>query len=83
MAFQDGKLFGRGATDDKAPVLGWINAIETMQQLKIDLPVNMKVDFCVISLDLPVGVVLCCKSLLLIELHSLPDQDSFRFDYAL
>lgn len=23
-----GKMFGRGSTDDKGPVLGWINAIE-------------------------------------------------------
>ena len=40
---EDGKLFGRGATDDKAPVLGWINVIETMQKNNIDIPVNIKV----------------------------------------
>jgi len=39
---QDGKLFGRGSTDDKGPVLGWINAIEVLQDLKIEIPVNLK-----------------------------------------
>lgn len=24
---RDGKLFGRGSTDDKGPVLGWLHAI--------------------------------------------------------
>ena len=28
---KDGKLWGRGATDDKGPVLGWINVIEAFQ----------------------------------------------------
>lgn len=41
---RDGKLFGRGSTDDKGPVLGWIHAIEAFQQTGQDLPVNMK--FC-------------------------------------
>ena len=40
---RDGKLFGRGSTDDKGPVLGWIHAIEAFQQTGQDLPVNMKV----------------------------------------
>ncbi|PVD33413.1 hypothetical protein C0Q70_04669 [Pomacea canaliculata] len=38
----DGKLYGRGATDDKGPVLDWINAIEAMQELEIPIPVNLK-----------------------------------------
>ncbi|XP_055908137.1 cytosolic non-specific dipeptidase [Eupeodes corollae] len=38
----DGKLYARGATDDKGPVLCWIHAIEAYQKLKIDLPVNIK-----------------------------------------
>ncbi len=25
---KDGKLYGRGATDDKGPVLGWIHALQ-------------------------------------------------------
>ncbi|XP_046580783.1 cytosolic non-specific dipeptidase-like [Haliotis rubra] len=41
---KDGKLYGRGSTDDKGPVLDWINCIEAMQELKMDVPVNMK--FC-------------------------------------
>ena len=40
----DGKLWGRGSTDDKGPVLGWINAIEAYQKLDQEIPVNLK--FC-------------------------------------
>ncbi|XP_057373009.1 cytosolic non-specific dipeptidase-like [Daphnia carinata] len=38
------KLYGRGSTDDKGPVLGWIHAIEAFQQTGQDLPINIK--FC-------------------------------------
>jgi nonspecific dipeptidase len=38
----DGKLYGRGATDDKGPVLGWIHAIEAYQEQKVEIPVNIK-----------------------------------------
>lgn len=38
----DGKLYGRGATDDKGPVLCWIHAIEGYQALNIPVPVNVK-----------------------------------------
>ncbi|XP_041367448.1 cytosolic non-specific dipeptidase-like [Gigantopelta aegis] len=41
---KDGKFYGRGATDDKGPILAWINCIEAMQELKMDIPVNIK--FC-------------------------------------
>merc|ERR1712168_897820 len=41
---KDDKLYGRGSTDDKAPVLGWLLALESMKKLKIDIPVNLK--FC-------------------------------------
>lgn len=41
---RSGNLYGRGSTDDKAPVLGWLIVIRTLNQLKIDLPVNLK--FC-------------------------------------
>jgi len=41
---RDGKLYGRGSTDDKGPVLGWINAIEAYQKNNMELPVNLK--FC-------------------------------------
>lgn len=40
---QDGKLFGRGSTDDKGPVIAWINALEVLQKCKIPIPVNLKV----------------------------------------
>lgn len=40
---KDGKLYGRGSTDDKGPVLGWINAIQAYQALKIPIPINLKV----------------------------------------
>lgn len=41
---RDGKLYGRGSTDDKGPVLAWLNCIEAYQQLKQEVPVNLK--FC-------------------------------------
>uniref|UniRef100_A0A3P8XHF6 Peptidase M20 dimerisation domain-containing protein n=1 Tax=Esox lucius TaxID=8010 RepID=A0A3P8XHF6_ESOLU len=34
----DGNLYGRGASDNKAPVLAWIHTVEAYQ----DLPVNVK-----------------------------------------
>jgi len=39
---KDGKLFGRGSTDDKGPVLGWLHVIEAFQKQGIELPVNIK-----------------------------------------
>ncbi|WKY13296.1 hypothetical protein Q1695_004258 [Nippostrongylus brasiliensis] len=41
---KDDKLFGRGASDDKGPVLCWLHAIEMLQKHKIELPINVK--FC-------------------------------------
>lgn len=41
----DGQLFGRGSTDDKAPILGWLWVLDVHQKLKIDLPVNLKMCF--------------------------------------
>ncbi|XP_059102630.1 beta-Ala-His dipeptidase [Peromyscus eremicus] len=38
----DGKLCGRGATDNKGPVLAWINAVSAFRALEQDLPVNIK-----------------------------------------
>ena len=40
----NGKLYGRGSTDDKGPVLGWVHALQAYQALGIGIPVNMK--FC-------------------------------------
>lgn len=37
----DGKLYGRGTTDNKGPVLAWINAVSTFRALDEDLPVNI------------------------------------------
>ncbi|CAG0892091.1 unnamed protein product [Darwinula stevensoni] len=41
---KNGKLYGRGATDDKGPILGWIHAIEAYKETNQELPVNLK--FC-------------------------------------
>lgn len=40
---KDGKLFGRGSTDDKGPALSWLWVIEAHQELGIELPVNIKI----------------------------------------
>ncbi|NXR69344.1 CNDP1 dipeptidase, partial [Rhadina sibilatrix] len=39
----DGNLYGRGATDNKGPVLAWINAVETSFLIFMQaMPVNFK-----------------------------------------
>ncbi|KAF2403762.1 CNDP dipeptidase [Trichodelitschia bisporula] len=40
-----GRMYGRGSTDDKGPVLGWVNAIEAHQKAGIDFPVNLLMCF--------------------------------------
>lgn len=40
---KDGKLYGRGSTDDKGPVLCWLHALQAYQDLGEDIPVNIKV----------------------------------------
>jgi nonspecific dipeptidase len=40
---KDGKLYGRGSTDDKGPALSWLWVIEAHQELGIELPVNIKI----------------------------------------
>lgn len=42
---RNNKLYGRGSTDDKGPVLGWFHAIEAYQNTGTDLPVNLKFVF--------------------------------------
>ncbi|XP_055374696.1 cytosolic non-specific dipeptidase [Condylostylus longicornis] len=42
---KDGKMYARGASDDKGPVLCWIHAIEAYQKLNIEIPVNIKFVF--------------------------------------
>ncbi|EJW76789.1 hypothetical protein WUBG_12301, partial [Wuchereria bancrofti] len=34
----DGKLYGRGSTDDKGPVIAWTNALETLRKCEIPIP---------------------------------------------
>ncbi|VDK56378.1 unnamed protein product [Anisakis simplex] len=46
---RDGKLFGRGSTDDKGPVVGWINVLEAFRANKIEIPVNIK--FCLEGME--------------------------------
>ncbi|OJT06568.1 Cys-Gly metallodipeptidase dug1 [Trametes pubescens] len=41
---QTGRLTGRGSTDDKGPVLGWLNVLEAHNALGLELPVNLR--FC-------------------------------------
>ncbi|XP_055475348.1 LOW QUALITY PROTEIN: beta-Ala-His dipeptidase-like, partial [Psammomys obesus] len=36
------KLYSRGATDNKGPVLAWVNAVSAFRALGQDLPVNIK-----------------------------------------
>lgn len=42
---EKGRMFGRGSTDDKGPVLGWVNAIEAHQKASLDFPVNLLMCF--------------------------------------
>ena len=39
-----GRLVGRGSSDDKGPVLGWLNVLQAHKDLGLPLPVNLK--FC-------------------------------------
>lgn len=39
---RDGKMFGRGSTDDKGPMWAWFNAIESMRAVGKALPCNVK-----------------------------------------
>jgi Cys-Gly metallodipeptidase DUG1 len=40
-----GRMYGRGSTDDKGPVLGWVNAIEAHQKAGVEFPVNLLMCF--------------------------------------
>ncbi|EPY78610.1 cytosolic non-specific dipeptidase isoform 1 [Camelus ferus] len=46
---RDGKLYGRGATDDKGPVAGWMNALEAFQKTGQEVPVNIR--FCLEGME--------------------------------
>ncbi|KAF8309686.1 CNDP dipeptidase [Clavulina sp. PMI_390] len=39
-----GRLYGRGSSDDKGPLLGWINVLEAHKKTGLELPVNLR--FC-------------------------------------
>jgi Cys-Gly metallodipeptidase DUG1 len=39
-----GRLIGRGSSDDKGPVLGWVNVLDAHKSLGIEIPVNLR--FC-------------------------------------
>jgi Cys-Gly metallodipeptidase DUG1 len=40
-----GRMYGRGTTDDKGPVLGWLNVIQAHKEARLDLPVNLLMCF--------------------------------------
>jgi Cys-Gly metallodipeptidase DUG1 len=40
-----GRMYGRGSTDDKGPVLGWLNSIEAHKKAGIEYPVNLLMCF--------------------------------------
>ncbi|KAI7199025.1 CNDP dipeptidase, partial [Hortaea werneckii] len=40
-----GRMYGRGSTDDKGPVLGWVNVIEAHQKAGVEFPVNLLMCF--------------------------------------
>lgn len=39
---KNGKLYGRGSSDDKGPVLCWIHALEAYKAIGEEIPVNIK-----------------------------------------
>ena len=40
-----GRMYGRGSTDDKGPVLGWLNVIHAHKEAGIEFPVNLLMCF--------------------------------------
>ena len=43
LVVKEEKMFGRGATDDKGPICGWLNCIESFRQANVPIPINLKV----------------------------------------
>lgn len=43
---RDGKLFGRGSTDDKGPVLGWLHAINAYKGVGEEVRRSNHIYFC-------------------------------------
>lgn len=42
---RDGRLYGRGSSDDKGPVLCWLHVVKALQDLGQPLPVNLRFVF--------------------------------------
>ncbi|MCJ1373801.1 hypothetical protein MMC20_005031 [Loxospora ochrophaea] len=42
---EKGRMYGRGSTDDKGPVLGWLNVLQAHKAAGIELPVNLLMCF--------------------------------------
>lgn len=38
---ENDKILGRGLTDDKGPVIGWLNVLQAHKELGLELPVNL------------------------------------------
>lgn len=38
---RDAKLYGRGASDDKGPAIGWLHVAKAYKELGLELPVNL------------------------------------------
>lgn len=60
---RDGKLYGRGASDDKGPVLAWINMIDAFRTCSAPLPINLKFIFEAMEESGSVGLHQLIKSL--------------------
>jgi Peptidase family M20/M25/M40 len=54
-------MYGRGASDDKGPLLGWLNVLEAHVKSNIELPVNLRFCFegaiCLLSLFLSLSLI--------------------------
>ncbi|KAF8966547.1 hypothetical protein BDZ97DRAFT_1903667 [Flammula alnicola] len=44
-----GQLFGRGSSDDKGPILGWLNVVQYHHENRLPLPVNIR--FCLEGME--------------------------------
>lgn len=46
---ENGQLIGRGSSDDKGPILGWLNVLQYHKDNNKPLPVNIK--FCLEGME--------------------------------
>lgn len=76
---KDGKLFGRGSTDDKGPVLCWIHALQAYKASGIDIPVNLKVFLNKIFKNIQLQYQLIVLLLLSLHIYTKP----LKFLYSL